>query len=593
MNRLILIWVASATIGCGLTVDYDPGDGGDAAVGDAASGDSALDMDAAQIDAAVGDGGSDSGTDAVTCADEDGDGIDSCSDCDDSNPDVYPGAPLVCGDGVINDCPGGTGDESTCGGMGTYVSQATGLDSNPGTRAMPVQTVHQGINNATAIGAGVDVYVAEGTYREAIMMQESHSVLCGYEAAAWTRDYDAYVSDITSITNGGIVFDASTTRETMIEGCTLRGRGGVTSSVVIGFNAGSDGVARENVVYGGDNGGGGSTGIIIYAEAPAMTATRPDNTSGTPLVEGNTVYMGRGANGWGNSRQSAGISSWQTRAEIFDNDVFLTDFVTIQRGIESLNGLPGTFIRGNRIRGTGTTDLALALRIIGGSADVTHNDVYPGVCQQACVAAELGGALESVTLSNNIFIGGPSASDRSAGLWFDFERPPPSRLEVLVHSNFLAGGRTGSPSVGAGWWNPPMGSPIRVGRLINNVIHAGGGGRAFALFESDASIDPVRLEHNALYAPSWGVGGGGALYYDEGGTVLSTIALVNGLPESVGVSLYDDCSLVDPLPDGDHHLGAGSLCRDAGSTTDLPRVDFENEMRPRGAGPDIGPDEAG
>jgi len=35
------------------------------------------------------------------------------------------------------------------------------------------------------------------------------------------------------------------------------------------------------------------------------------------------------------------------------------------------------------------------------------------------------------------------------------------------------------------------------------------------------------------------------------------------------------------------------MCIDAGSTTNVPTDDFDYESRPRGAAPDIGPDEAG
>ncbi len=41
--------------------------------------------------------------------DADGDGVSSCTDCDDGNPTAYPGAPEVYYDGVDNDCVGGDG----------------------------------------------------------------------------------------------------------------------------------------------------------------------------------------------------------------------------------------------------------------------------------------------------------------------------------------------------------------------------------------------------------------------------------------------------------------------------------------------------
>lgn len=36
--------------------------------------------------------------------DADGDGYDSLEDCDDTNPDIYPGAVEVCDDTIDNDC---------------------------------------------------------------------------------------------------------------------------------------------------------------------------------------------------------------------------------------------------------------------------------------------------------------------------------------------------------------------------------------------------------------------------------------------------------------------------------------------------------
>jgi hypothetical protein len=48
-----------------------------------------------------------SGATVVTapCGDQDGDGFDGCvDDCDDARATVYPGAPEICGDGMVNDC---------------------------------------------------------------------------------------------------------------------------------------------------------------------------------------------------------------------------------------------------------------------------------------------------------------------------------------------------------------------------------------------------------------------------------------------------------------------------------------------------------
>lgn len=43
----------------------------------------------------------------TVATDDDGDGVTEMEgDCDDTNPDAYPGAPEVCGDGIDTDCDG-------------------------------------------------------------------------------------------------------------------------------------------------------------------------------------------------------------------------------------------------------------------------------------------------------------------------------------------------------------------------------------------------------------------------------------------------------------------------------------------------------
>ncbi len=100
-------WALLAVLlACRATVDEqgerpsgDTAPGGDSAP----NGDSAADTAADTGADTAGDTGSGGDTALV---DADGDGFPAGSDCDDADPDVYPGAEEVCGDGVVNDCGG-------------------------------------------------------------------------------------------------------------------------------------------------------------------------------------------------------------------------------------------------------------------------------------------------------------------------------------------------------------------------------------------------------------------------------------------------------------------------------------------------------
>ena len=104
------------TSGCGgwtsddddVALDDDAGDDDDIVADDDAADDDAADDDAADDDAADDDAADD---DTSAPLDADGDGWTVADgDCDDSNADVYPGAPEIC-DGLDDDCDGSLDNE--------------------------------------------------------------------------------------------------------------------------------------------------------------------------------------------------------------------------------------------------------------------------------------------------------------------------------------------------------------------------------------------------------------------------------------------------------------------------------------------------
>ncbi len=106
-----------------------------------------------------GDGGSDT-------SDEDADGYSVPEDCDDGNPDVYPGATEVPYDGVDQDCDGM--DLKDVDGDGYAATDAGGNDCddsdpdvNPGADDVPYDGIDQDCNGADLVDADGDGYEAE------------------------------------------------------------------------------------------------------------------------------------------------------------------------------------------------------------------------------------------------------------------------------------------------------------------------------------------------------------------------------------------------------------------------------------------------
>lgn len=515
---------------------------------------------------------------APICNDADRDGVTDCAgDCDDADPLTYPGATEVCGDGVRNDCTAATADAG-CGGIGTYVARPPlGSPSNPGTQAAPVDTIAQGIMNAVTIGGGVDVYVAVGSYVEDVTMVEGVSVLGGHESTGWTRDPLANVTVIEAAGPAGVTFPAGTTGVTELDGFTVRGRSGVSASAGVTFANGSSGTVSDCVVEAGNV---SSASYGVHVNPMDMPNT------GTPLVRDTEIRIGTSGGGWGGGNGGWGVRSRRTATRVERAHVYLANGAAVQRGIEILTSPTGASVTGSIVEGTGTTTVGFGIRIAGGAGLVDDNVVWPGRCTDTCIGIALEGAISVAVVTNNVAFGGEGAM-RQSGLSIAFEGLPPTVPDILVHSNFLDGG-TGATMRACGVYlgeRPSM--PLVVGRIMSNVIRSGTGATRFAIFEEHANIDPMGLANNALHYDSSGSGSGG-LYRDEGAMTLSTLAAVNALG-GASMNLDDACAIVNPVPMGDYHLGAGSACIDAGLPAGAPTLDFEGDTRD--ATPDIGPDE--
>ena len=105
-------------------------------------------------------------------------------DCAPADPDIGPGAldqPDLAF--VDSNCDGIDGSEKDA----IFVSQ-TGMDTNPGTRAAPKETIQAGI--VAAALAGKDVYVASGDYGRVGTVSDV-DIYGGYLPNTWARNVDA------------------------------------------------------------------------------------------------------------------------------------------------------------------------------------------------------------------------------------------------------------------------------------------------------------------------------------------------------------------------------------------------------------------
>ncbi len=95
-----------------LNLDDADHDGATTCDGDCDDNDASLNLDDLDRDGfSTCDGDCDDADGTLTPADADHDGFSTCDgDCDDSEPAAYPGASVVCGDGIDNDCDGQTDD---------------------------------------------------------------------------------------------------------------------------------------------------------------------------------------------------------------------------------------------------------------------------------------------------------------------------------------------------------------------------------------------------------------------------------------------------------------------------------------------------
>jgi hypothetical protein len=534
-------------------------------------------------DSMIGDGGGDENPNPMM----EGGGGD--TGVDGGNGDACMAIAEICGDMVDNDCDGVV--DNGCKMLGTYVSGATGIDTNPGTKAMPVKTIAQGIKNAQAIGGKLTVYVGNSHYPEKVTLVEGISLEGGYHCdmmtCDWMRNPGTYDTAILNTDFEGVLAPASITRATKIDGFRLQGMPGQapnTGSCAISV-VGNPSITG-NRINGADVTSGSTKGVEILA---------PNADPNGPLIENNDILGGS-------------VGSLTTVGISFDAVPNSQPGSTVSATIRNnrIKGGTGEFTSGLNAWTSGTNTAIVGNAITSGNSPGGNNGTSSWGIQifgialidsnvingdqnavGSCAGIQWCGGINSfsstTTITNNVIYGNKAANSVAVYLQ---EAEKPAGL-VILNSNFLdgaGGGPGGNPTKSAGVALHISGgnNATSIGRIRNNIIQGGQNLNRFGIWEDQVqgkTNKPAAMDTNQFFFPAL-QGRVDIFWRHWSGAAISDDVVVPANNFSG-----------DPLVDNTWHLNMGSPCIDKGTMMDAPAKDRDGDGRPKGQGFDIGADE--
>lgn len=497
---------------------------------------------------------------------------DVATDCDDADPFVYPGAPEIPADGIVQDCAGSADlvpDEVSA----VYVDQACVSPCGAGTRASPVRTIAAGIAMA---GTTRVVVVAEGTYAEELTTRTS--LFGGYRGDWAVRDPAVHVTRIEQSTRVPL----RVAGRAVVSGFTIVQTSGGSA---VSLGAGSDATLLDDVI----EATGATTRAVVVLDGPVRAR-------GNVLRATSTTTTG----------EAYGVEVRRAGHTYFEDNVIeahTTSSATAIAVYSYLRGTMGIFV-GNVIRGGSSAPAASDTRPgygvewvdpFGRGTAWLHlegNDIRGGDREDADAVLMMRSRL--VAVGNRIEAG--VGVDRAYGLHHF------GATHTTAINNFILGGTATHPTSGE---SIAILAPTH-GLFVNNTIIAGsarttrgvrssGGGRtvwidnligsgagvssvALDLSRGGSGVREVILHHNDLYGAAIA-----QLVYASSG--LTTPAAVDACLWTGCVSATGTVSVTPAYVGGspfDHHVtatipGAAPGALYSGTLDD---VDIDGDPRP-------------
>jgi hypothetical protein len=420
-------------------------------------------------------------------------------------------------------------------GYGTeYFVSKTGNDSNPGTEAQPWKTIKKAADTMTA---GDSVLIKAGTYNERVQPRNSGS-------AGEYITYTSYPNDTVVIDGSGIdlpddwggLVDITEKNYIKVSGLQIKNAGPHINNQGILVDKCSYIVIENNYTYNTT-----SSGIGVWVSSHVT-------------IDGNEVQKAC----------DGGIQECITVAitgnfEIKNNQVHHC-FPGPLGGGEGIVAKDGSY--NGKVYNNHVHDMErLGIYVDAWDKHTYNIEVYNNIVHDInnhdcyTLASERGGLLENITLYNNI---GYNAGENGITVSFNGDVAVQPIKDITIINNTLY--KNGSPNWGGG---------IVVGNAdIQNVVIRNNIVSQNIYYQIDVEpfvpIQQLTVDHNLIH--------GFRDYADE----------IKGSDAVEGDPLFVDAS------NANFHIKSNSPAIDAGSSADAPATDFDGNLRPQGAGYDIG-----